>query len=48
VDGAQEERPVKEPTGAGQPDRLIKVRTAAGEREIDIYSPEGFAVVANL
>ena len=31
-----------------QPDRLIKVQTAEGEREVDIYSPEGFAVVANL
>jgi cephalosporin hydroxylase len=39
---------VKETTDASQPDRLITVRTAEGEREIDIYSPEGFAVVANL
>jgi len=39
---------VKEPTEASQPNRLIKVTTAEGEREIDIYSPEGFAVVANL
>jgi len=39
---------VTEPTNASQPDRLIKVRTAEGEREIDIYSPEGFGVVANL
>ena len=39
---------MKESTDAGQPDRLIKVRTAEGEREIDIYSPEGFGVVANL
>jgi cephalosporin hydroxylase len=39
---------VKEPTNASQPGRLIKVSTAEGEREVDIYSPEGFEVVANL
>jgi len=39
---------VTEPTNASQPDRLSKVRTAEGEREIDIYSPEGFDVLANL
>jgi cephalosporin hydroxylase len=39
---------VKETKDAGQPDRLIKVRTAEGEREIDIYSPEGYAILANL
>lgn len=37
-----------QPTGASQPDRLIKIRTGEEEREIDIYSPEGFAVLANL
>ena len=35
-------------TGANQPDRLIKIRTGEEEREIDIYSPEGFDVLANL
>ena len=39
---------MKQWADAGQPDRLIKVRTAEGEGEIDIYSPEGFQVVANL
>jgi cephalosporin hydroxylase len=39
---------VTESTPERQPDRLIKVQTADGEREVDIYSPEGFAVVANL
>jgi cephalosporin hydroxylase len=39
---------MKESPGAGQPDRVIKVRTAQGEREVDIYSPEGFDVLANL
>lgn len=31
-----------------QPDRVITVRTESGPREIDIYTPEGFAVVADL
>ena len=39
---------MKEMKDAGQPDRLITVRTAEGEREVDIYSPEGFDVLANL
>jgi len=39
---------VTQPRGAGQPDRLIKVRMGDEEREIDIYSPEGFDVLANL
>jgi len=39
---------VKETIDASQPNRLIKVSTAEGEREIDIYSPEGFIVLANL
>ena len=39
---------MKESTEASQPNRLIKVSTGEGEREIDIYSPEGFEVVANL
>lgn len=29
-------------------DRLIKIKTAEGEREVDIYSEEGFRVLANL
>ena len=37
-----------QPTGAGQPDRLIKIRVGEEEREIDIYSPDGFDVLANL
>jgi len=39
---------VTQPRSAGQPDRLIKVRMGDEEREIDIYSPEGFDVLANL
>ena len=39
---------MKESTDASQPNRLIKISTSEGEREIDIYSPEGFDVVANL
>jgi len=31
-----------------QPGRLIKIQTPEGERELDIYSPEGFRVVADL
>jgi cephalosporin hydroxylase len=31
-----------------QPEPRIKVRTAEGEREVDIYTPEGFRVLANL
>jgi cephalosporin hydroxylase len=31
-----------------QPESRIKVRTAQGEREVDIYTPEGFRVLANL
>ncbi len=30
------------------PESKIKVRTAQGEREVDIYTPEGFKVLANL
>ena len=44
----REDRLVSESTAVSQPDRLIKVRTAEGEKEIDIYSPEGFDVLANL
>lgn len=33
---------------ARQPDRLITIQTAAGPQEIDIYTAEGFAVVADL
>jgi cephalosporin hydroxylase len=39
---------VSDSTAASQPGRLIKVSTAEGEQEIDIYSPEGFDVLANL
>lgn len=35
-------------TATSQPDRLITIRTADGPRDIDIYTPEGFAVVADL
>ena len=31
-----------------QPERLITIRTADGPRDVDIYTPEGFAVVADL
>ncbi len=31
-----------------QPDRVITIRTEDGPREIDIYTPEGFEVVADL
>jgi cephalosporin hydroxylase len=31
-----------------QPDRVITIRTASGTREVDIYTPEGFAIVADL
>ena len=33
---------------AEQPDRIITVRTVAGPREVDIYSPEGFQTLTNL
>ncbi len=33
---------------AGQPERIIKVQTPDGEKAVDIYSTEGFAVLANL
>jgi cephalosporin hydroxylase len=33
---------------AQQPDRLITIQTVAGPQEIDIYTAEGFAVVADL
>jgi len=33
---------------AEQPDRLITIDTKDGPREIDIYTPEGFEVVADL
>jgi cephalosporin hydroxylase len=39
---------VKESTDATQPRSVIKVTTTEGEREVDIYTPEGFEVVANL
>ena len=32
----------------GQPGRLIKVQTSTGERSVDIYTPEGFEIVADL
>lgn len=35
-------------TATEQPDRMITIRTDSGPREIDIYTPEGFAVVADL
>ena len=35
-------------TATSQPDRVITIRTADGPRDIDIYTPEGFAVVADL
>jgi len=35
-------------SGATQPDRVITIRTADGPRDVDIYTPEGYAVVANL
>jgi len=38
---------LKHPT-ADQPDPVITIGTAEGPREIDIYTPEGFAVVADL
>jgi cephalosporin hydroxylase len=31
-----------------QPDRTITIRTEDGPRNVDIYTPEGFAVVADL
>jgi cephalosporin hydroxylase len=31
-----------------QPDRVITIRTADGPRDLDIYTPEGFAAVADL
>jgi cephalosporin hydroxylase len=31
-----------------RPDRLIAIETAEGRREIDIYTPEGFEVLADL
>lgn len=34
--------------GSPQPGRLISVATERGPREIDIYTPEGFVVVADL
>lgn len=35
-------------SGPSQPDRVITIRTPEGPRDVDIYSPEGFEVVANL
>jgi cephalosporin hydroxylase len=35
-------------TATSQPDRRITIQTADGPREVDIYTPEGFAVVADL
>ena len=35
-------------TATSQPDRRITVRDGSGTREIDIYTPEGFAIVADL
>jgi cephalosporin hydroxylase len=34
--------------GVEHVDRLITVRTPDGQRDVDIYTPEGFAVVADL
>lgn len=31
-----------------QPDRVITIRTPEGTRDVDIYTPEGYEVVANL
>lgn len=33
---------------AEHPDRMITIRTDSGPRDVDIYTPEGFAVVADL
>jgi len=33
---------------ASQPDRVITIRTPEGERDVDIYTHEGYEVVANL
>jgi cephalosporin hydroxylase len=33
---------------AEHPDRMITIRTESGPRDVDIYTPEGFAVVADL
>jgi len=35
-------------TAEEQPDRRITIQTQGGPREIDIYTPEGFEVVADL
>lgn len=37
-----------EPATNGRISPLIKVRTAEAEREVDIYTPEGFGIVADL
>lgn len=37
-----------ESTSATQPDRMITIRTPEGTRNVDIYTPEGYEVVANL
>ncbi len=37
-----------DPSAPGQPGHLIKVQMPEGEREFDIYTPEGFRVMANL
>jgi cephalosporin hydroxylase len=34
--------------GSTQPDRIITIQTPEGPREVDIYTPEGYAIVANL
>jgi cephalosporin hydroxylase len=39
---------VNEASAADQLGRTIKVQTADGERELDIYTPEGFRALANL
>ena len=35
-------------TATSRPDRRITIQTADGPHEVDIYTPEGFAVVADL
>jgi cephalosporin hydroxylase len=39
---------VTEAAHSGQPDRLITIRTPDGPSDIDIYSPAGYEVLANL
>ena len=35
-------------TTIARPDRVITIRTDGGTREVDIYTPEGFEIVADL